>query len=257
LLKSEANSGSEKSQTNQPGGINMTLHFNRSLALLATLFASLINISAQPRLTSIDVFTTDSSGTYTGPDIWDTQPGNNYNPGHFDIWIQSSGIFLNGPLDVQVQPDISLPVGESTFALNANPGADYALIGISLFFNGASTPAISAFGPMLTTPGAHSFAADGAMNTPGLSSYSLVPGAGTLSFVSGSELVTLTDFFWATPSVYNQDQVGYFSTGADGQWDYVGGITLSVVPVPEPQVPLLVTGLLAGLATIRRKERTR
>jgi hypothetical protein len=159
-------------------------------------------------------------------------------------------------LESEVQPNIPLSVGANSFTLNADPGVDVSLIGISLFFNGASTPSISAFGPMLTAPGPHNFVADGAVATPGLPSASLVPGAGALSFVSGGELVTLTDFFWATPSIYNQDLVGTYSTGADGLSDYVGGITVSVISVPEPQVALWAIGLLAGLTMVCRKTRT-
>jgi hypothetical protein len=236
---------------------NMTPQLKHSLPFLAALFISLINVFAQPRLTSIALFSADPSGNYFGPDLWDTQPGNNSNQGYFNVWIQSGGIFLSGPLDSQTQPNITLSSGVNSFTLNADPGADYSQFGISLFFNGSATPAISAFGPMQATPGLHSFAADGAGSTPGLAIGSRVPGAGTLSFVSGGEVITLTDYFWATPSVYNQDLVGEYSTGANGQPDFVGGITLSVIPVPEPGVPVLAIGLLTGMIMIRRRMRTR
>ncbi|HUA38934.1 MAG TPA: hypothetical protein VMA35_11135 [Candidatus Sulfopaludibacter sp.] len=234
----------------------MNHHLKYSLPFLAALFIPLTNISAQPQLTSIVVFSTDSSGDNVAPDLWDTQPGNNSNQGYFDVWIQSGGIFLNGPLDSQAQPNISLSSGVNSFTLNADPGSDHSQFGISLFFNGAATPSISAFGSMLTAQGPHSFAADSAASTPGLAIGSSVPGAGTLSFISGGELITLTDFFWATPSVYNQDLVGQYSTGANGLPDYVGGMTLSVTPVPEPGMPLLAIGLLAGVIMICRRMRT-
>jgi hypothetical protein len=66
-------------------------------------------------------------------------------------------------------------------------------------------------------------------------------------------MYTLTDFFWATPSVYHLDQVGTTTTGANGIQDYIGGITLEVTPVPEPHGSLWLISLLAmGTAMVRR-----
>lgn len=216
--------------------------------VMIALSIPLANASAQVYLTGVEVFSTDSSGNWTGPDIWDTYSGGNY-----EIWIQSGGVFLNGPSDPQVQPNIQLASGVQSFALNADPGSDWSSFGINLFFNGAVTPSISAFGPMLTAAGPHSFAADGAAITPGIPNTTRVPGSGTLSFVSGGQLVTLTDFYWATPSVYNQDLVGEYSTGADGQMDYVGGVSLSVTPVPEPEALCWSTDLVLAALMICRK----
>lgn len=230
----------------------MTAQFNRTLLLIAALVLPLVSASGQTYLTDITIFSADAGGNWVGPDIWETRYQEN-----FDIWIQSGapgGPFLNGPTSATAQPNISLPLGVSTFTLLAEPGADSSLFGINLFFNGSVTPSISAFGPMLSAPGPHSFLADGAPVTAAPVGPTL-PGAGTLSFVSGNELIALTDFFWATPSAYNLDLVGGFSTGPDGNNDYVGGITFSVTSVPEPQLSLWAVGLLAGMMAVHRRGR--
>jgi len=233
----------------------MTAQFNRTLLLISALVLPLASASGQIQLTDITLFSADAAGNWTPPDIYETRYNEN-----FDIWIQSGapgGPFLNGPTSANAQPNISLPLGVNTFTLLADPGADNSLFGINLFFNGSVTPSISAYGPMLTAQGPHSFVADGAQYTasPTPNLGDTYPGAGTLSAVFGNELITLTDFFFATPSVYNLDLVGQYSTGSDSQNDYVGGITFSVTPVPEPQFSLWAIGLLAGAIAVHRRTR--
>lgn len=170
----------------------------------------------------------------------------------------SGGPFLNGPSNAAVQPNISLSSGLNAFRLLWEAGSDNGHFGISLFFNGSSTPSITTFAPMLTAPGTHNFAADSAANTPmpvpGVNNGYAFSGAGTLSFVSGSQMITLTDFYWATPSVNNLDLVGASSTGPDGIADYVGGITLSVTTVPEPHMSQWAFGCLAGMMVYRNRK---
>jgi len=230
----------------------MTPRFSQALLPVIALALPLASASGQVYLTDITIFSADAVGNWVGPDIYETRFNEN-----FDIWIQSGtpgGLFLNGPTSADAQPNISLPLGSSTFTLVADPGADFSWFGINLFFNGSVTPSISAFGPMLTTLGPHNFGADSAAVTPPPLGVTL-PGAGTLSFTSGNELITLTDFFWATTSVYNLDMAGQYSTGPDGQNDYVGGITFSVTSVPEPQSSLWAIGLLTGAIAAYRRAR--
>lgn len=231
----------------------MTTQFNRTLLLTATLALTLANASGQIRLTDITLFSTDSAGNYAGPDIWTTEP-----TGYDITWIQSGapgGPFLNGPTSANAQPNISLPLGTSSFTLINAPGADNPSFGINLFFNGSLTPSISATAPMLTSQGEqHTFSLDNASYTPSPNK-GILPGAGTLSAEFGNELVTLTDFYLATPSVYNIDQAGGNSTGPGGSDDYVGGITFSVTSVPEPQWSLWAIGLMAGVIAMHRKVR--
>lgn len=190
---------------------------------------------SQVQLTDVVVYSTSSSGTWTTPDTWETRPG-----GNFNIWIQggaSGGPFLNGPADSAVRPNISLSAGTSSFRLFGAPGLDAPYFGINLFFNGSSTPSISAFGPMSTSTGVHTFTANSATQTPkaipgALTGY-IFPGAGTLSFTQGGQTITLTDFYWAKQSVYSLDLTGPSSTTPDGSLDYVGGITFTIVPEPN------------------------
>jgi hypothetical protein len=233
----------------------MTAQSSRTFLLITALALPLTSASGQIQLTDITIFSADAAGNWVPPDIWETRYQEN-----FDIWIQSGapgGPFLNGPTSANAQPNISLPLGVSTFTLLGDPGADSSLFGINLFFNGSVTPSISAYGPMLSAPGPHNFVADGAPYTAAADPIEAnpFPSAGTLSFVSGNELISLTDFYWATPSVYNLDLVGGFSTGADGINDYVGGITFSITSVPEPQLSLWAIGLLAGVMAVHHKAR--
>ncbi|HYG33717.1 MAG TPA: immunoglobulin domain-containing protein, partial [Clostridia bacterium] len=197
------------------------------------------DLSAQIRLTDVTIFSADNVGNWTGPDIWQTRPR-----GHYVIFIQdgpSGGPFLNGQTSEAVQPNIPLPLGDYSFRIAASAGADYPNFGINLFFDGATKPSISAFAPLRTSPTApHSFEASKASYTSGPVPYNGVPGAGTLSFESGNQRITLVDFYWATPSAYDLDLVGGYSPGPDGMNDYVGVMMLSVTPL-EPTPPRIVT----------------
>lgn len=231
----------------------MTPQFNRTLLLSAALALPLANASGQTYLTDITIFSADTAGNWVPPDIYETR----YNENDV-VWIQSGapgGSFLNGPTSVTARPNILLPLGVSTFTLITYPSDNVSPFGINLFFNGSVTPSISAFGPLLSAQGPHSFVADGAPDTAAASPTGYgqpFPGAGTLSFVSGNELITLTDFFYAAPSAYNLDMVGQYSTGPDGLNDNIGGISFSVTPVPEPaSLSLLAFGMF-GLILLRR-----
>jgi hypothetical protein len=191
-------------------------------------------------LTDVVVFGADNTGNWFGqPNIYDTRPN-----GNWEIWIQNefdspSDIFLNGPTNAKVRPNISLSFGTNSFRFFAAGALDNPYFGINLFFNGSTQPSISVYAPMLTNAEQpHFIAVDGAPNTPKpFPSYNtgyLFPGAGTFSFVDGNALVTLTDFYWVTPSVFDLDLVGEYSTGADGAADSIGGVTIIVSPIPNP-----------------------
>ena len=219
---------------------------------LAQIFALLLAVAlpgaanAQVRLTDVLTFGADSTGSsYFQPDVWDTEPG-----GNWDNWLQSlpSGTFLNGPSDAAVQPNITLLPGTNSFRVYTSPGIDNGNFGINLFFNGAQTPSISAFGPMLTSADqVHSFAADSASPTPTpVPVYnSGIPGAGTLTFETSNLVITLTDFYLATPSVFNLDQASQTSLGSDGVMDYVGGFTLVVTTNTPPDCKPVPAGIVS------------
>jgi len=222
-----------------PGNQNqnkiMKLSIKKTVLFAAVAQAAAFCAFSQVQLTDVVVFSTTSSGTWTNPDTWETRPG-----GNFNVWIQGGapgGPFLNGPTDSAVQPNISLSAGTNSFRLFGAPGLDAAYFGINLFFNGSSTPSISAFGPMSTSTSVHTFTANSATQTPKtipgpLTGY-VFPGAGTLSFTQGGQTITLTDFYWAKQSVYSLDLTGASSVGSDGALDYVGSITFTIVPEPH------------------------
>ena len=215
------------------------------MGLLSSLLLQGCQTTAQPQLTDVAVFTTDSSGHYGGYDIWDTRPTNSA-PDTYIIFIQAGGsgcLFLTGPSAANSRPNISLSPGSNSFRLFSEPGFNTPYYGINLFFNGSTTPSISAYAPELMTAGPHTFYANSASNTPPSGPFGtpgpthFVPGAGTLAFDYCGERITLTDFYWAQPSVYNTDQVGPWSTGPNGVNDFVGGITLSVAQVLGARLP--------------------
>jgi hypothetical protein len=245
---------------NETNGTNlyMLLKLLRDGLIAFVLSATASSGLSQVRLTDVVVFGTDANGNwFNQPNVWETRPG-----GNFNNWIQSGaegGPFVNGPSDAAVQPNLSLTLGDNSFRLFGKPGAPIGYFGINLFFDGAETPSISAFGPMLVrSTSQHIFAADGAPNTPrpipSFNTGYLFPGANSLSFVSADQVITLTDFYWASPSVYSLDLTGELSTSPDGANDFVGGITLAITPVPEPHALLWVVGL-GAVMTIHYRRR--
>lgn len=82
----------------------------------------------------------------------------------------NSGNWYGHPiLDAAVHTSISLVVGVHTFVLHGSPRVDNPNFGVSLPFDGASTPSISAYSPMLTSPlQSHNVGANGTPNTLGL-----------------------------------------------------------------------------------------
>jgi hypothetical protein len=230
------------------------LRFIRTLLFGGALTLSLLRASATTTvsLTDVVVYGADSSGNSAFWDIWETRPGNNFN-----IWIQnSSSTFLNGPSDALAQPNISLSLGTTSFKMYAAPGIDMPYFGINLLFDGSSSASISAFAPMLTSSGdPHIFSANSSSSTGSPLGTFDFHAAGTLSFISGDRLVTLTDFFWANQATYDLDLTGQTTTTPDGLKDYIGGMTFTVTQVPEPRCSLYALGLLAIVMVCRRKPR--
>ena len=210
--------------------------------------------AASVQLTDITVFSADSTGTFVQEQVWETRPNEN-----FVAWLQqgeSGGPFLTGPTSANAQPNISLLSGANGFRLLASQALSHTdrIFGINLFFNNSLTPSISAYGSMRTNSSQpSSFVADSSTFTPATDwspNHHAIPAAGTLSCVIGNQQITLTDFFWADPSVYGLDSVGQYTTGPDGALDYVGGINLSVTTVPEPSSCTLLVLALGGTAAI-------
>jgi hypothetical protein len=196
---------------------------------------------ADPILTGLIEFSTTSSGSVTGTEVWNTLGGDNI----FDLWVirgsNSNGPFINGPTDNLASITVPLTPGTQTFTLfgDSHPVSG-VFFGLNLFFNGNNnTPGISVFGPLMTIPPTPFFPDSGTTLTL---AGAAVPGAGTLSFVDGTTLVTLTDYFWVASLT---DRVSPFSATPNGRPDYIGQFTLQVTTIPEPATwALLGVGVL-------------
>ena len=222
--------------------------------------------SAQVFLTEIVTNGTTSNGTYIDRYDWHTST---LPSGAFNNWVINGtnldGAFINGPTSANSAVNLPLSIGTYSFTLYNNvnlPDVDY--YGINLGFGtqnpNMSLPNISAFGPAWTG-GLRTFSA----NTASTRFYdSIVPAAGTLSFVTGDYRVTLTDFFFTKRDLYNRDRVNAYnnSPGAPSPTssaaDNVSGFSLRVeaAVAPEPStLTLLFPVLLPAYIVLRRRRR--
>jgi hypothetical protein len=201
------------------------------------------------------VFSTDSNGNAAGGQYWGTEP----QVWEYKLFFKNGtgDAFLNGPSAPNLTPLIQLQPGQNSFILAGNPGGDQPYFGMDIYLNNSSTPDLSVIAPLKTDATTPAFQANGGATVFANSAnqtYEPRVGAGTLATVIGGFDVTLTQFYWATPSVFNSDQVSPFSTGPDGESDYFGLITLEVTPVPEPRIwAAATTALLASFAFARRR----
>jgi hypothetical protein len=179
--------------------------------------------AAQPLLTGAFGFTCDSSGSEINNERWDTVTTGRV----WNLWFcegtplgTPNGLvtpFINGPSNNEAAINLSLLPGTNhyTFFAAANDTvlADHA---INLFFNGRILPSISARAATWRTA------------------------AGALSFSDEHWTVTLTDYFWAHPTVFGVDRItGGFagSTVPDGVSDFVGRLSLAVTR-PAPRIAI-------------------
>lgn len=212
---------------------------------------------AQTYLTGISEFSSTASGQASGGSVWNTQGGELV----VNLFVSSgtslSNPFINGPSDAATSISTPLSLGINTFTFLAGSGGVLPNHAMNLFFNGAnSTARISVVAPTKTTVGTTpAFTANSSTTTFALNGSTVIPGANSLSFLDGSRLITLSDYFWAAPSVFSVDRVAapFGDPGhvaADGVSDWVGQITLTVTQVPEPGAAAL---LLLGLAAVARR----
>lgn len=230
------------------------------IVLAALAFALEYSTYAATTLTGLVGMGTTSTGGWTGDARWNTQGGDSIVSCFVTSGSTFNDPFINGPSDAAAGISVPLAFGTHSFTIFAPGGIDNLFHGLNLFFNGVSTsPAISAFAPTRTSslPPFPGFMANGALNSQSLAGQT-VPAANSLSFNDGTSIVTLTDFFWAAPEVYNLDRAGFVPfgnafVGPDGRPDRVAQFTLSVVPVPEPSTWTLIGMGILGILLRRRK----
>lgn len=230
-----------------------------SITLLVSIagILSCYSLSAQPILTGIGVFGCNSSGAADNSGEWNTVPGDPWVDAFLSTGSSLTGTFINGPADSGAGISISMLPGVYTYRMFGGSGNPDAYHAIGLCFDGSSTPGITAFAATQTSASSTpAFQANGSPNAYNLN-MNVAPGANSLSFQEGSTLITLTQYSWADPSVYNVDRISapfgsYGAIGQDGVADWVGEITLNVTTVPEPASgTLLLMGLFCFIARAR------
>ena len=188
-------------------------------------------------LTAVAAFSADADGNAAGSQVWDT-----FGPGFFwNLWVSPgapqgspdglSSPLLNGPTDAQAVLVYPLRAGRNRFTVFGQPGLDASFrdIGLNLFLDGHELPGISARAPVRRDQTLPPFIANSASSTYGAWQNS-VPGAGVLKFETPTEIVELSEFYWAAPGVFATDRVSGTSTEPGGGADFVGSFTLVVRP---------------------------
>ena len=228
-----------------------------SLGILSEASAAVLN------LTGASLYDINGSGAYIGHG-WDTT--GNY--GAYNLYLLTgSSSFLNSGngAATSLNQDISNP-GTYTFFYRADGGGfnwPTPFAGLNLFFNGKSTPGISASVPFNVSNPALTAFGNGSL---GITNANVVPGANSLSFMAGDLKVMLTAFSvidYRSPSVplATPDLVSPINNVSNGMNDYSGVITLQVSDsqasfVPEPdQWAMLLTGLVLIGWTSKRRSR--
>jgi hypothetical protein len=209
--------------------------------------AALLAASCQPlflkgaTLTGVCLFDLDSSGNGTGIQVWNTTAEED----RWNLWLTTSrpgdtpdGLttpFINGPNDSSAAIAWPLQQGFNRFTIYGENSEAKPAYGLNLFFGGRPLPGISALAVLRTNDVVPAFQFNAAPITYGLDEFP-IPGAGNLSCADENDVITLVEFHWASPEVYNRDRVSVDFTEPSGQPDFIGTFTLLVGP-PNPGGP--------------------
>lgn len=213
----------------------------------AMLFLILsIQSGAGATLTGATLFDTNAAGN-AGSQLWNTRGGDAF-PNLYLLQPPLNTFYNSGN---GASASINVPV---TIAVNyvfvywAQPGSG-SNFGLNLFFDGASTPGISAMVPVNSI----AFTANSAANTKRLDGTN-VAGAGTTLFIAADAAIRLVAF---TNFASLTDTVQAFDNTAGAGPDFTGFITLTVNAVPEPgALGFLAIGsaMLAALGILKRRK---
>jgi hypothetical protein len=214
----------------------------RTLALVVVALLMAFAASAQPTLTGMVEFSTNSAGSAFLNQVWNTL-GFDATWNLYVIPGAIGGTFVNTGDGAGMSISIPLAPGTHTFALHGDfSETTVQYMGLNLFFAGDNTnPRISVFG------------ADGLIGgTPtGGSTYTLAgaptPGANSVSFTADGYRVTLSEFLYRG-NFSALDRVSPHSDSANARNDNLVTFTLTVEFVGA--VPTLSTAGIAALGLL-------
>jgi hypothetical protein len=213
-------------------------------------------------LTGLHLFATDAAGNRVLPTAAYTYVPNG---GSYVLWVAEGSMdapFINGPLRDDAAISVVLSPGVHTFftfsaagfseGQSIFPGPITPRVGMNFFLDGnQNTPGISVFAPTNTRAVAPYplFFPDAGV-TANLAGDNSPIGSGALTYNHGGLSVTLTDFLYSSPLVFNRNRISNFQALPDGDREYVGQFTLTVerlAAVPEPST-LVLTAMAFALA---------
>lgn len=220
-------------------------------AALVAALALVPAAGAQPVLTDVTLYNATVAGALVGT-AWNTRvdgapnvflspdPSATFVPGN----VRNPGAVLAHPLTT----------GPNTLYTYAS-GSPSNFFGLNLFFDGATTPGISAIASFGT-----GYAPNAAACTPS-PTLACAPGAATLTYAANGFTVTLAPWTLLADAAQNGgsvDRVGPFTVGADGTFDNNSRVVLQVTGptvIPEPATWTLLGGGLLALAALARRRR--
>lgn len=220
---------------------------------------------AQVTLNNVTTYKTTASGNFEGTNYWDTGFNNNA----FDIFAIRgtdviNGAILNAGASSRSLFEALTTNGTVTYTLLMEPGSYSTGGGLTLFFNGATTPQITTY---LTNPFPQANLLTPTVATNSNTIYNpfggLSSGSNSLSFTSGGVSVTLTGlrFFNANVDRVNSMSLNgspNLTSGNDLAVQFTLNVTgNAVTAAPEPgALPLLAAASLPLLAiTLFRRRR--
>jgi hypothetical protein len=189
-------------------------------------------------LTSVMIFSCDSSGNPAGDFIWDTR---GLSSDFYKVWLTRgtpqgepdglTGGFINGPSWGEAPINLVLEEGTNQFTVFFQHNGDWPAFALHLFLESNTVATISAKAPLRTGEAIPEFTPNSAPRTYSLTSYPMpnAPAAGTTS-VQVDRSVELTEYYVANPDLFGLDRVSTHSAVTNGRRDYVGTFTLVVGP---------------------------